>query len=103
MSYEVKNNTGSLFGNDRKDNASQPDARGSCVIDGVDYWVSSWNKKTQDGKPWKSLAFQRKDAKPERPAQRPQAGYSNAPVQRPQPQRNPAGSGFDDMPNDVPW
>ena len=61
MAFETKDNTGSMFANDRKDNANQPDGKGSCMIDGVEYWVSSWNKKTQDGKPWRSLAFTRKE------------------------------------------
>lgn len=65
MAYEVKDNTGSMFANDRKESANHPDGKGSAMIDGVEYWVSSWNKKTGDGKPWKSLAFKRKeDAKP---------------------------------------
>jgi hypothetical protein len=59
--YQQKDNSGSIFKNDRKESANHPDAKGSCMIDGVEYWISSWNKKTQDGKDWRSLAFQRKD------------------------------------------
>jgi hypothetical protein len=61
MAYEVKDNTGSMFANDRKESANHPDGKGSAMIDGVEYWISSWNKKTAEGKPWRSLAFQRKE------------------------------------------
>lgn len=71
MAFEVKDNSGSMFPNDRKESANHPDAKGSCMIDGVEYWISGWNKKTQEGKNWRSLAFTRKDAKP----QREESGY----------------------------
>jgi hypothetical protein len=61
MAFEVKDNTGSMFKNDRKESANHPDGKGSCIIDGVEYWISSWNKKTQEGKDWRSLAFTRKE------------------------------------------
>lgn len=64
MAYEVKDNTGSMFPNDRKESANHPDAKGSAMIDGVEYWISGWNKKTQDGKSWRSLSFTRKEQKP---------------------------------------
>lgn len=64
MSYEQKDNTGSIFANDKKETANHPDGKGTAMIDGVEYWVSSWNKMTQEGKPWRSMSFTRKDAKP---------------------------------------
>jgi hypothetical protein len=60
--YVPKDNSGSLFVNDKKERDSQPDRRGSARIDGVDYWVSGWVKKKEDGTPWMSLSYQRKDA-----------------------------------------
>lgn len=60
--YVPKDNSGSLFVNDKKERDSQPDRRGGARIDGVDYWVSGWVKKKEDGTPWMSLSFQRKDA-----------------------------------------
>ena len=60
--YVPKDNSGSLFMNDKKERDSQPDRRGSARIDGVDYWVSGWLKKKEDGTPWMSLSYQRKDA-----------------------------------------
>ena len=72
MAYEPKDNSGSIFANDKKESENHPDGKGSCMIDGVEYWVSTWNKKTQEGKPWRSLAFTRKEAKQAKPPQRQQ-------------------------------
>lgn len=52
---------GALFVNDRKKKDSHPDRKGTCTIEGVEYWVSGWLKKTRDGKTFLSLAFTRKD------------------------------------------
>lgn len=60
--YVPKDNSGSLFINDKKERDSQPDRRGSARIEGVDYWVSGWMKKKEDGTPWMSMSYQRKDA-----------------------------------------
>jgi hypothetical protein len=63
MAYEQKDMSGSLFVNDRKDKDTHPDRSGTALIDGVEYWVSGWVKKKQDGTPWMSLAFKRKESK----------------------------------------
>jgi len=60
--YTPKDNSGSLFVNDKKERESQPDRRGSARIDGVDYWVSGWVKKKEDGTAWMSMSFSRKEA-----------------------------------------
>lgn len=62
MAYEARDMSGSIFVNDRKERENQPDRTGSCMIDGVEYWVNGWMKKHKNGKPWMSLAFKRKDA-----------------------------------------
>jgi hypothetical protein len=72
--YTPKDNSGSIFKNDRKEKDTHPDGKGSCVIDGVEYWVSSWNKTSAKGVQFRSLSFQRKEqpaSVPQRPAQRP--------------------------------
>ena len=63
MAYEQKDNSGSLFKNDKKEKDTHPNATGSCLIDGVEYWISSWTKEGAKGK-WQSLAFKRKEEKP---------------------------------------
>ena len=90
MAFDVKDNSGSIFANDRKESANHPDGKGSCMIDGGEYWVSSWNKKTQEGKPWRSLAFTRKE---QRPTQRPSHdGFKARQLEKPK----QAPSDFDD-------
>lgn len=61
MAYEVRDNSGSMFPNDRKERDSHPDFKGSVMIDGIQYWISGWEKQAQSGKQFVSLAFQRKE------------------------------------------
>jgi hypothetical protein len=76
MSYEPKDNTGSLFRNDKKGTDKHPNACGSALIDGVEYWVDAWVNTIQSGdkagQKYQSLKFKRKDAAkgaaPARPA-----------------------------------
>lgn len=63
--YRPKDNTGSIFRNDRKEKDTHPDGKGSAVIDGVDYWVSSWNAVDKNGNPYRKLSFTAKDAAPQ--------------------------------------
>lgn len=60
MAYEQKDNSGTLFVNDRKASEKHPDRSGTALVDGVEYWVSGWLKKGQKG-PFLSLAFTPKE------------------------------------------
>lgn len=62
MAYEQKPDTGSLFKNERREKDTHPNATGSALIDGVEYWVSAWTKEGKKGK-FQSLAFRRKEEK----------------------------------------
>ena len=64
MSYEQKPNTGTLFANDRKEKESDPNAKGTALIDGVEYWISSWTNTSKDGKKYMKLSFSVKTPKP---------------------------------------
>lgn len=66
MAYEQKDNSGSLFRNQKKEKDTHPNATGSAMIDGIEYWVSAWTKSDKNGNPWQSLAFKRKDDASER-------------------------------------
>lgn len=57
MAFEMKENSGSLFKNDKRMGESHPNAKGTALIYGVEYWVSAWTKKDKNGNPWQSLAF----------------------------------------------
>lgn len=60
MAYETKPNTGALFKNDRREKDSHPNAKGSALIDGVEYWISSWTNEDRNGNKYQSLKFERK-------------------------------------------
>ena len=64
--YQQKDNSGSLFKNDRREKDSHPHATGSCIIDGVSFWISAWTKEGKNGK-FQSLAFRRKEDKAGKP------------------------------------
>lgn len=68
--YEIKDNSGSLFRNQKKEKDSHPNLTGSIRINGVDYWLSGWSKPTKDGKDkWISLAAKPKDERRDEPRQ----------------------------------
>ena len=86
MAYEPKDNSGSMFVNDKKESDKHPDRKGSAIVGGVEYWVSGWLKTSDKGVKWLSLSFQPKEqAAPARPApnkyaqQRGQSGYDDEP------------------------
>lgn len=57
---EVRDNSGVLFKNDKKVNDSHPDYKGSIMVAGVEYWLSSWIKEGKNGK-FMGLALMPKD------------------------------------------
>lgn len=57
----MRDNSGSMRRNERKEKQTHPDMKGKATIGGVEYWISGWVKQSDDGK-WISLAFDRKDA-----------------------------------------
>lgn len=61
MPYEQRDLSGSLFKNDRNEKETHADYKGSCLIDGHEYWIDSWVKEGKKGK-FMSLAFKRKDS-----------------------------------------
>lgn len=54
--YEQKDNTATLFRNDKKTSDKSPDFRGDAVIDGVKKRVALWIKEGRKGE-FYSLAF----------------------------------------------
>lgn len=76
MVYEPKDFTGSLFKNDRREKDSHPNAKGTALIGGVEYWVDAWTNKDRNGNPYQSLKFKPKDAPQGRPLNN---GFRDAP------------------------
>lgn len=85
MAFEQRDNSGSLFINDRKEKANQPDRTGRAMIGGKMYWVSGWVKETRDGAKFLSMAFT----------------LDEKANNKPPAQKN--GGGFDDMDDDIPF
>jgi|TARA_R100001594_G_scaffold133_3_gene623 uncharacterized protein (DUF736 family) len=56
--YEHKENSGSIFRNDKEGKEARPDYTGTAKVDGVDYRVASWVNTTQEGKEYLSLKFE---------------------------------------------
>jgi hypothetical protein len=65
MAYEMKDNTGSLFVNDRKTTETHPDRTGTIRVAGTEYYLNGWLKKTKDGKPYMSLSVKPKTTRAE--------------------------------------
>lgn len=79
MAYEQRNNTGSLWVNDKKTEDKHPDRTGTIVVEGVEYFLDGWLKETKGGKKFLSLSVKRKTKQGaqaqqlvQRPAGRPQ-------------------------------
>ena len=88
MAYEQRNNSGSLFKNDRKNNERQPDYTGNAIINGKNMRVSAWLKKSQNGTAFMSLAFEE----------------VNGAYQQGAPQRSaPAPQNLEPQPDDIPF
>lgn len=56
MAYEQKDNSGTLFKNDKREKETHPHAKGTAV----EYWVSAWTKEGAKGR-FQSLSFQKKE------------------------------------------
>lgn len=90
MAYEQRDNSGSLFKNDRKEKETHPDYKGSCMVGGVEMWMSAWLKTSGNGTKFMSFSFQPKDQQ--------QAPVRQAPArQAPAPQADP------DFDSDLPF
>lgn len=53
-------NRGTLFSNEKKTEERHPDLSGSINIEGVEYWLSGWKKKSKAGTGFLSLSVRPK-------------------------------------------
>lgn len=89
MAFEKRDNSGTLFRNDKREKDSHPHAQGTAIIDGVEYWVSAWTKDGAKGK-FQSLSFKRKEERREQ-------------VKSKYEDKNSYGDPFDTDPSDLPF
>ena len=68
MAYEQRDNSGSLFPNDKREKDTHPNLRGSIMVGGVMYWIDAWTKHKADGTKWLSLAVKPKKSRSEAPS-----------------------------------
>ena len=73
MAFELREGSGSLFKNGKKEKDSHPDERGDALIGGVVYEVSAWVKKTKNGHEFRSLSIKPKRVNPSNAAPEPKA------------------------------
>lgn len=91
MAYELRDNSGSLFKNDKKQQGdNKPNYTGRVMVNGVEMWISAWLKDGANGK-FMSLSF--------KPIESPAAQQSNS---RP-PSPPPVGGGVNIESDDIPF
>ena len=61
-------NRGVLFPNDKKGNEARPDYTGDINVEGIEYRLSAWNKRSKAGSSFLSISIQKKDGQQQRPA-----------------------------------
>lgn len=106
MAYD-NTNSGILARNDRKEKDTHPDYRGKINVGGVDYWLSGWLKTGKEGSKMEGQKYFSLSVKPveEQQAQAPRSYAAPAPrAAAPAPRAAAhAGSGFDNMDDDIPF
>lgn len=96
MAYELRDEQGSLWKNDKRETDKHPHARGQAKIGGVVYWVDAWTNVTGDGKKYQTLKFKPKDEQPTFKTNTPRVGEPNDP-------RRALNDELDEDPDSIPF
>lgn len=59
--FEQRDNSFSMFLNDRKDTEKHPDFTGTLVVDGVHYFINCWKGKTRNGDTYLNGSIKKKE------------------------------------------
>jgi hypothetical protein len=96
-------NSGALFVNDKQGNDKRPEWRGSLDVNGVQYWISGWERQGRSGD-MISLRVEPKQAAEHK------GGTANPPARRPAsqvrqtpPERQQGAPPVSDDPDDIPF
>lgn len=69
MPYETRDNTGSMFKNNRKERENQPDMTGEIMVEGKLFWLNAWRKVDKNNNPWYSFSVKPKEIRDSAPAE----------------------------------
>lgn len=98
MAYEQRDNSGSIFKNQKKEKDTHPDYTGNGMIDGREYWFSAWIKTDRNGNRFMSMAF-----KPKEEQQPREQRTAPADDRKRRPDPISTGRFNDDMQDDIPF
>lgn len=89
--YELKDDRGNLFTNKKKKNQDSPDLSGKMKLNGQEFYLSAWEKKTKAGDVFYSIMLGK--MVPAQPTQHSiDKGNAFAPADK-----------HNDMDDDIPW
>lgn len=60
MAYELRDNSGTLFRNDKKEQETHADYNGTVKVKGEEFYINAWIKESSSGKKFFSLSFRPK-------------------------------------------